>query len=137
MGIVLFFPTCNFQDRGPTACSAGQITFKNGGLPVDVIFVDKVPKPAPKARLKYDKVRGQHFLLLPEKVVTLNETAASILALSDGIRTVHTIAERLRDSLQAGIEAADANELPDLKTMEADITEFVQEMADRGWVVID
>lgn len=103
---------------------------------VESILASSVPKLAAKARLKFDKVREKHLLLLPEKVVVLNETAASILTLCDGIRTVHTITEKMRTSLQAGTEAKGPGALPDSKTMKADISEFLREMEDQGWVVI-
>ena len=101
---------------------------------VEPILAGSIPKLAAKARLKFDKVREKHLLLLPEKVVVLNETAASILTLCDGSRTVYSITEKLRTSL--GTEAMGAGALPDLKTMEADISEFLREMEDQGWVVI-
>lgn len=104
---------------------------------VESIFVaGSLPKLAAKARLKFDKVREKHLLLLPEKVVVLNETAASILRLCDGSRNVNTITEDISTSLMAGSETKNSGALPDLKTMEADISEFLREMADQGWVVI-
>ncbi|MBT2658669.1 pyrroloquinoline quinone biosynthesis peptide chaperone PqqD [Bacillus sp. ISL-18] len=104
---------------------------------VESIFVaGSLPKIAAKARLKFDKVREKHLLLLPEKVVVLNETAASILRLCDGSRTVNTITEYIRNSLMAGSETGSSGAVPELKTMEADISEFLLEMADQGWVVI-
>jgi pyrroloquinoline quinone biosynthesis protein D len=106
-------------------------------LVVESIFVTgSLPKLAAKARLKFDKVREKHLLLLPEMVVVLNETAASILRLCDGSRTVNTITEYIRTSLMADSETRSSGALPDLKTMEADISEFLQEVADQGWVVI-
>lgn len=69
--------------------------------------------------------------MLPEKVVVLNETAGSILTLCDGTQSVHTITEKMRTSLQTGTDA-----LPDLKTMTEDISEFLREMEDQGWVVV-
>lgn len=101
---------------------------------VDVTLVNRTPELASLARLKYDKVREKSLLLLPERVVILNETAASILALCDGVQTIHRIADQLRTSLQS--EASSEETLPDVKTMEADITAFVEEMADQGWVVL-
>lgn len=104
---------------------------------VKQILAKSFPKLAAKARLKFDKVREQNLLLLPEKVVVLNETAASILRLCDGSQSVHTITEKMRDSLQAGSEAVQPGTIPDLNTMKADISEFLREMADQGWVVIN
>ena len=103
---------------------------------MEQIFVNSYPKLAGKGRIKFDKVRGKHLLLLPEKVVVMNETAASILILCDGSLTVHSIVEKIRDSLQAGRESMETEQLADLKTMESDILEFLQEMVDQGWVVV-
>ena len=47
------------------------------------------------ARLDYDPVRGRRVLLYPEGAVLLNETAAAILELCDGRRTVREIATTL------------------------------------------
>jgi pyrroloquinoline quinone biosynthesis protein D len=105
-------------------------------LVVEPILASSFPKLAAKARLKFDKVRQNHLRLLPEKVVVLNETAASILTLCDGSQSVHTITEKIRDSLQADTEARGTGDLHDLKTMKEDIFEFLREMEGQGWVVI-
>jgi pyrroloquinoline quinone biosynthesis protein D len=115
----------------------GSITHpKNKRKVVESILADSIPRLAAKARLKFDKVREKNLLLLPEKVVVLNETAASILTLCDGRQTVNTITEKIRASLQADTVTADTSALLDLKTMKADIFEFLREMEDQGWVVI-
>ena len=114
----------------------GFITPKNKRKVVESILADSIPRLAAKARLKFDKVREKNLLLLPEKVVVLNETAASILTLCDGRQTVNTITEKIRASLKADTGTADTSALPDLKTMKADISEFLREMEDQGWVVI-
>lgn len=103
---------------------------------VEQILVNSYPKLAGKARIKFDKVRGKHLLLLPEKVVVMNETAASILILCDGSLTVQSIAEKIRGSLRESAESMESEPLPELKTMESDILEFLQEMMDQGWVVV-
>jgi pyrroloquinoline quinone biosynthesis protein D len=105
-------------------------------LVVKLILTSSFPKLAAKARLKFDKVREQHLLLLPEKVVVLNETAASILTLCDGSQTVNTITEKMRALLEADLVAIGKDTLLDLNTMKADISEFLWEMEDQGWVVI-
>lgn len=94
------------------------------------------PKLAPKGRLKFDKVRGKHLLLLPEKVVVLNETAASILTFCDGKETVHTITEKMRDLLKINFSKVDTDTLPDFEKMKEDITNFLREMVEQGWVII-
>ncbi|MDR7002245.1 pyrroloquinoline quinone biosynthesis protein D [Neobacillus niacini] len=104
---------------------------------VEPILTASFPKLAAKARLKFDKVREKYLLLLPERVVELNQSAASILTLCDGSQTVSAITEKMRTSLLTGKEEMDTSELPDLKMMEADISEFLREMEDHGWVVIN
>lgn len=47
------------------------------------------------ARIDYDPVRQRRVLLYPEGAVLLNETAAEILALCDGSRTIGDIASTL------------------------------------------
>ena len=64
-----------------------------------------VPHVAPKARLHWDEVRARHVLLYPEGLVALNDTAAAILQLCDGLRPVDQIIARLKFRYQAeGIE---------------------------------
>ncbi|WP_179151877.1 pyrroloquinoline quinone biosynthesis peptide chaperone PqqD [Oceanobacillus senegalensis] len=96
----------------------------------------KFPKLAPKGRLKFDKIRKKHLLLLPERVVVLNETAASILTLCDGNETVHTITEKMRKSFKTNSTEKDANALEDFEGMKEDINNFLREMVDQGWVII-
>lgn len=103
---------------------------------VELILASNFPKLAPKGRLKFDKVRGKHLLLLPEKVVVLNETAASILTLCNGNETVHSITEKLRMSLRRNRSETETDALPDFEKMEEDITNFLREMVDQRWVVI-
>jgi pyrroloquinoline quinone biosynthesis protein D len=47
-------------------------------------------------RLAHDPARGQHVLLSPEAVAVLNGTAADVLRLCDGTRTVAEIVAQLR-----------------------------------------
>ncbi len=93
------------------------------------ILTSGFPKLAQKGRLKFDKVREKHLLLLPEKVVVLNETAASILALCDGNESIHSITEKMRNSLES-------ENKPEFEIMKADITGFIWKMVDEGWVVM-
>jgi pyrroloquinoline quinone biosynthesis protein D len=55
------------------------------------------PALSPFVRLSFDSARGQHILLGPESVIVLNATAAAILRLCDGQRTVAEIEAALRD----------------------------------------
>jgi pyrroloquinoline quinone biosynthesis protein D len=46
------------------------------------------PRLVTGARLQYDDVREEHVLLVPEGAVRLNPTAAAVLELCDGERSV-------------------------------------------------
>jgi pyrroloquinoline quinone biosynthesis protein D len=67
------------------------------------------PRLVTGARLQYDDVREEHLLLVPEGAVRLNPTAAAVLELCDGERSldeiVNTLSARyggadLRDDVQ-------------------------------------
>ncbi len=79
------------------------------------------PKLLPKARLRYDAVRGRHILLLPERAVVLSETAAEILQLCDGGRT----GVELIQALQLRYPGAELRE---------DVVEFLREAVGKRWV---
>jgi pyrroloquinoline quinone biosynthesis protein D len=49
------------------------------------------PRLSVQARLQWDSVREKQVLLMPEGVLVLNPTAAAILTLCDGQRSVATI----------------------------------------------
>ena len=49
------------------------------------------PRLVTGARLRYDDVREQHVLLVPEGAVRLNPTAAEVLKLCDGERSLDEI----------------------------------------------
>jgi pyrroloquinoline quinone biosynthesis protein D len=80
------------------------------------------PRLVTGARLHYDDVRSEHVLLIPEGVVRLNPTAAEVLDLCDGERSLDDIA----GTLSARYEGADVSD---------DVRELVDAMAQRGFVV--
>jgi len=49
------------------------------------------------ARLQWDPVREKQVILMPEGVLVLNPTAAAIMALCDGQRSVSDIVTALRE----------------------------------------
>ena len=80
------------------------------------------PALSGKARLRFDRASGGYLLLYPERGLALNPTAASILKLCDGERTVDAIVEELqRDYAE--------RPAPELRK---DVLEFLEEMARRG-----
>lgn len=79
------------------------------------------PKVSRKARLRYEEVRQIDLLLLPERVVKLNATAAAVLRLCDGNRTVREIAEELEARF-------------DQSGLAGDILEFLQNASEQRWI---
>lgn len=55
------------------------------------------PRLGRGVRMRFDRTRSQHVLVLPETVVVLNATGAAILELCDGQRTVADIVAALRE----------------------------------------
>jgi pyrroloquinoline quinone biosynthesis protein D len=80
------------------------------------------PRLVTGARLRYDEVREEHQLLVPEGVVRLNPTAAEVLGLCDGERSLDEIV----DALSSRYDGADLG---------ADVRELVGAMAQRGLLV--
>jgi pyrroloquinoline quinone biosynthesis protein D len=80
------------------------------------------PRLATGARLQYDDVREEHQLLIPEGVVRLNATAAEVLGLCDGERSLDEIVGALSERYN-GADLGD------------DVRGLVQAMADKGLVV--
>ena len=74
------------------------------------------------ARLRYDEVREEHVLLVPEGVVRLNPTAAEVLGLCDGERSLDDIV----GALSTRYEGADLRD---------DVQELIDAMAQKGLVV--
>ena len=82
------------------------------------------PRLITGARLQYDEVREEHLLLIPEGAVRLNPTAAEVLELCDGERSLDDIA----GALSVRYDGADVRD---------DVQELVDAMAQQGLVVID
>ena len=80
------------------------------------------PRLVTGARLRYDDVREEHVLLVPEGAVRLNPTAAQVLELCDGERSLDDIV----GAVSARYEGADVRD---------DVLELVDAMAQRGLVV--
>jgi pyrroloquinoline quinone biosynthesis protein D len=68
------------------------------------------PRLVPHASVRWNSVRGEWLMMLPESVVVLNETAAAVLNLCDGRRTLDGIVTALGDEYD-GVEVADVEDL--------------------------
>lgn len=71
------------------------------------------PRLATGARLRYDDVRDEHVLLIPEGAVRLNPTAVAVLELCDGKRTIEEIAVALSERYGGADVSGDVQELVD------------------------
>lgn len=80
------------------------------------------PRLVTGARLRYDEVREEHVLLIPEGAVRLNPTAAEVLELCDGERSLDAIV----GELSARYDGADVR---------GDVQQLVDAMTQRGLVV--
>ena len=80
------------------------------------------PRLVTGARLRYDDVREEHLLLIPEGAVRLNPTAAEVLELCDGERSLDDIV----DALSGRYPGTDVRD---------DVVELVDAMAQKGLVV--
>ena len=80
------------------------------------------PRLVTGARLRYDEVREEHQLLIPEGVVRLNASAAEVLELCDGARSLDDIVGALSERY----DGADLRE---------DVVELVAAMEQRGLVI--
>jgi pyrroloquinoline quinone biosynthesis protein D len=73
-------------------------------------------------RMRWDGARNAHVLLVPEAVVVLNPTAAEVLSLCDGTRTLDAIVSALTARYNA-------------PALESDVRGLVSRLRDRGWLV--
>jgi len=69
------------------------------------------PRLVDGARLQYDDVREEHLLLVPEGAVRLNETAAHVLELCDGKRSLEEIAAAVSQRYSGADVADDVRDL--------------------------
>jgi pyrroloquinoline quinone biosynthesis protein D len=86
--------------------------------------VPERPTLAKRARMRFDTTRNSHVLLLPERVVMLSESAAEILGLCDGERSVADVVAELKSRY---------DQAP-LAELQADVNEFLREAVERKWL---
>jgi coenzyme PQQ biosynthesis protein PqqD len=87
-----------------------------------VISPESRPRLAAKARVRLDPRSGKQVLLYPERGLVLDETAAEIVGLCRGEKTVAAIVDDL--AARHGQEARDR--------IEADVLGFLRALEDRG-----
>jgi coenzyme PQQ biosynthesis protein PqqD len=67
---------------------------------------------------------GESMLLVPEGIVSLNETAAAALELADGSRSLEAIVATLADRFEAESDV-----------LENDVRSLLDELVDRGFLI--
>jgi pyrroloquinoline quinone biosynthesis protein D len=80
------------------------------------------PRLAARARLQFDAIANQEMLLFPEAALALNETAAAVVRLCDGERSVTAIAGAVAEQFSSRDPAAIA----------ADVDDFIRQLGARG-----
>jgi pyrroloquinoline quinone biosynthesis protein D len=80
---------------------------------VTVLTGTDVPRLPRGVRLRFDEVRKAHVLLAPERAFDLDETAATVLNLVDGQRSISAIVDELAARFDAdrGMIEADVIEM--------------------------
>ena len=84
------------------------------------------PRLSGHARLQSDPVSGRPLLLYPEGILELDETAAAILRLCDGSRSLAEIVQELVERYEGPPEE-----------IGRDVLECLGTLADRGLVTLD
>ncbi len=85
------------------------------------------PVLARRARFRWDAAREQHVVVVPEGVLTLTEEGAEITALLDGQRSLAAVIDAVA---AAHPEAA-------REALSIDVREYLQRLADRGYVTLE
>ncbi len=75
-------------------------------------------------RLQWDDIRKRHMLLFPEGALVLNPTAAAVLELCDGNRTVSAIVTQLEERYQGA-------------SVGNDVRNLLSRIAERGLLLTD
>ena len=88
-----------------------------------MISAESRPRLASKARLRFDRKASRYMLLYPERGLVLNTTAADVLQLCTGERTVESIVAEL--ARRYGHEAP---------AVEREVMSFLTAMTERGLV---
>lgn len=89
-----------------------------------IITEESAPTFAPHVRFRFNKQRKQWVVLAPERLLVPDETSVEILKLLDGKATVGAIVDALAERYNAPRDVI-CN----------DVTELLQGLADKGFVV--
>jgi coenzyme PQQ biosynthesis protein PqqD len=91
-----------------------------------MIGANSVVRLAAKARLRFDRHAQKYMVLYPERGLVLSATAADVVTLCVEPRAVDSIVEALAGKYEKG----------DRETIQRDVIELLQGLADRGVVEV-
>lgn len=79
------------------------------------------PQMSPAVVLRHDRARGNHVLLMPERIVVLEGSARQVVELCDGTRAVEHIIEELRERFPHA-------------PVDTEVGPFIERMREKGWI---
>lgn len=80
-----------------------------------------VPSLARGYRFQWEESQNNHVLLYPEGMVQLSDTAAAVLSLCNGQRTVEAIVAELEEDYETD-------------GLSEDVISFLEEAQEQGWI---
>ena len=83
------------------------------------------PKLPRHAKLRYDEARKKWIINAPERVFELDETAAEIMKLVDGVISINSIVDKLHQKFSAASR----------DQISKDVISMLQSLADKGFVL--
>lgn len=84
---------------------------------------DHIPALPNGFRFQWEPAQDSHVILYPEGMKVLSETAAEIVQLCDGKKTVSDIIQTLSEKFP-GVD------------LRADVLEFLQDAKTEGWIIV-
>lgn len=85
------------------------------------VDLQAVPRLAAGYRFQWEEAQQNHVLLYPEGMVQLSDTAAAVLSLCDGKRTVERVVFELEEDYE-------------IDGLGEDVTQFLDEAEAQGWI---
>lgn len=86
--------------------------------------LSSVPQFRRGYRMQWEETQQRHVILYPEGMAKLNESAATILTLVDGVHQVDEIIEQLNQ------------QFPDAGGVDEDVIDFLQAAYNQKWIKI-
>ena len=87
--------------------------------------LNHIPKLPRHAKLRFDEARKKWIINAPERVFELDETAAEIMQLVDGIVPINSIVEKLHLKFKEASKEEILN----------DVIAMLQSLADKGFII--